>query len=235
MTSPAGEDLDARLAGLAAFADPVRRALYRYVIERGVPVSRDEAAAGVGVARHVAKFHLDRLEAEGLLDAEARRPPGRGGPGAGRPAKLYRRSARQIELSIPERRYELAGRILAEAVTESVEGGVGLAEALDRTANEVGRTFGAAARDRAGRRPGSGTVDAAVLDVLREVGCEPRDEPGGITLENCPFHALAQQYTELICGLNLALIRGVLSEAGSRTLEARLDPEPGRCCVRLRT
>ena len=78
-----GESLGDRLARLAALAEPARRRLYDFVVHQKEPVSRDEAAAGIGVARHVAKFHLDRLVASGLLDVEYRRPPGRGDDDSG--------------------------------------------------------------------------------------------------------------------------------------------------------
>src|SRR5690242_11670803 len=111
------DDFAADVVRVAALNEPVRRELYRYVVAQDEPVSRDKAAAATGVAHHVAKFNLDRLVADGLLDVEYARPPGRGGPGAGRPAKLYRRSAREIAVTLPERRYDLAGGVLAEAVT----------------------------------------------------------------------------------------------------------------------
>src|SRR5687767_15672 len=92
---------DAQVAGVAALGEPVRRRLYWFVAAQAHPVSRDQAADALGIARHIVKFHLDRLEADGLLEAEFSRPPGRGGPGAGRPAKLYRRSSRQFTVSLP--------------------------------------------------------------------------------------------------------------------------------------
>ncbi len=85
------EAFGVRATTVAALADPLRRALYRYVAEQPGAVSRDQAAEGVEVPRHTAKFHLDRLVDAGLLVAEFRRLTGRTGPGAGRPAKLYRR------------------------------------------------------------------------------------------------------------------------------------------------
>ncbi|REO55222.1 transcriptional regulator, partial [Mycobacterium tuberculosis] len=45
--------------------DPVRRQLYQFVCSQSMPVSRDQAADAVGIPRHQAKFHLDRLTAEG--------------------------------------------------------------------------------------------------------------------------------------------------------------------------
>src|SRR3954464_11035711 len=110
------EDLAGQIAAVGALADPARRALYPFLAASEAPVSRDQAAADVGLARHTVKFHLDRLVDEGLLETEYRRLSGRRGPGAGRPAKLYRRSTREFDVTLPERHYDLAGQILAEAV-----------------------------------------------------------------------------------------------------------------------
>ena len=122
--APSSPDFDLEVSGIAALGDPQRRALYRYVISRAGPVNRDQVAEGAGVARHVVKFHLDRLADEGLLAVEYARPPGRRGPGAGRPAKLYRRSARELAISLPQRDYQLAGRLLARAVTDAEREGI---------------------------------------------------------------------------------------------------------------
>src|SRR5947208_7959455 len=92
-----------RLAALAALDDPARRAVFDLVARAGTAVSRDTAAAALGVSRRVAAVHLDRLADQGLLAVEYRRPPGRGGPGAGRPAKLYRRADDEVAVSVPER------------------------------------------------------------------------------------------------------------------------------------
>src|SRR4051794_26175263 len=99
--TPSRSDLDARLEQVGALAESVRRALYRYVVAQDEPVTREQAAAGIGVALHVAKFNLDRLVEAGLLDADYRRPLGVGGPGAGRPAKAYRRADTDVEVSLP--------------------------------------------------------------------------------------------------------------------------------------
>src|SRR6266498_5837653 len=168
-----GDDFDAQVRGVAALAEPMRRALYRYVVDQPRPVSRDQAADGVGVSRHVAKFHLDKLQDEGLLEVEYRRPPGRGGPGAGRPAKLYRRSSRELAVSLPERRYELAGRVLVEAIEDAEHDGVAIAAALRRTAKGTGRTLGEEARRRVGSRASQAALQAAARGVLAEVGYEP--------------------------------------------------------------
>jgi predicted ArsR family transcriptional regulator len=229
------EGFDARVSGIASLTEPLRRALYRYVVSQPSPVSRDQAADGVGVAHHAAKFHLDKLVDEGLLEAEFTRPPGRGGPGAGRPAKRYRRSARELEVSVPERRYDLAGWLLARAVTDAERDGVPVGEALARAARDIGESFGIQARSRAGRRPSRNALSAAARDVLEQLGYEPQTRSSGIKLANCPFHVLADDYTELVCGMNLNLLQGMVTGLGPPGLEACPDPGPGRCCVRLRT
>ncbi len=227
-------DFDEQVAGIAALGEPVRRSLYRFVVSQPGPVSRDQAAAGAGVARHVAKFHLDKLVDDGLLDVEFARPPGRSGPGAGRPAKRYRRSPRELSVSLPPREYELAGRLLAEAVTAAQRDHVPVADALKDSARAVGATLGGRVRERAGRRPDRAAALDATTSVLGECGYEPRTGDDGVTLANCPFHALAQDYTDLVCGMNLELMAGLLDEVDGSGLEARLEPTPGQCCVRLR-
>jgi predicted ArsR family transcriptional regulator len=232
---PGAEDFDTRVTSIAALGEPVRRDLYRFVASRPEPVSRDQAAAGVGIARHVAKFHLDKLVDDGLLVVEYARPSGRRGPGAGRPAKLYRRSPRELAVSLPERHYELAGHLLARGVTEAGHDDAPVGDALRKAAHETGRTLGERARDRAGRRPSPSRLRAAVADVLAESGYEPRGDETGITLANCPFHALARDFTDLVCGMNLDLMDGLVDGLGTAALDPQLDPAPGRCCVRLRT
>jgi predicted ArsR family transcriptional regulator len=210
-----------RVAAVAALDDPVRRAVFDLVTRAGAAVGRDAAADALGMSRRVAAFHLDRLAEQGLLVVEYRRPPGRGGPGAGRPAKLYRRTDDEVAVSVPERHYDLVGGLLAAAVTESIDTGTPVQEVLHRTAYDAGRTIGAAAEN--------------LTTALKDAGYDPRqDADGGGVLGNCPFHRLAQQFTALVCGVNLELLRGIADGAGDRSCRAELDPGPGRCCVRLR-
>jgi predicted ArsR family transcriptional regulator len=230
---PLGPDFDAQVNGIAALGEPTRRAVYRYVAAHAGPVNRDQAASGAGVPRHVAKFHLDRLVEDGLLEVEYARPGGRGGPGAGRPAKLYRRSSHEISVSLPARHYELAGRLLARAVTQAGRDGTAVGDALRQAAGDSGRALGQQARQRAGKHPDESALLAATLHELGENGFEPRADPTGVTLANCPFHALAQDYTELVCGMNLDLMTGLIDGLQPTGFHARLDPAPGRCCVRL--
>ncbi|MGP3947478.1 helix-turn-helix transcriptional regulator [Streptomyces sp. 7N604] len=211
---------DADVSAIASLDEPTRRRLYDHVVRQPGPVSRDEAAAALGLARQTAAFHLDRLADESLLDVVYERRSGRAGPGAGRPAKLYRRSTKQVAVSLPDRRYELAGRLLAQAVEESDATGEPVRDVLHRKAEELGTQLG-------------GQESAGAFDLLERYGFEPRREGDAIVLANCPFHALAREHTQTVCGMNLHLLRGVLHGLGEGGLDARLAPAPGRCCVRL--
>ena len=226
-------NLDVQLDRAAALGDPVRRALYRLVALSREPVSRDQAAAGTGVARHVAKFHLDRLVQDGLLAFEYRRPAGRGGPGAGRPAKLYRRTDAQVDVTLPERRYQLAGELLVEAIAAAERDERPVVDAVRDVAAGAGHAVGSRARQSLGRRPRATEVTSTAMGVLAEHGYEPCVDAGDVVLANCPFHALAHQDADLVCGMNLAFLEGVVGGLGATAFHARLDPGETRCCVRL--
>lgn len=227
--SGAEQHREAQVAAVAALDEPTRRRLYDHVTREQGPVSRDEAAAALDLPRTTAAFHLDKLVAEGLLDVIHERRSGRTGPGAGRPAKLYRRAQCEVAVSLPERRYDLAGQLLAAAVAESERSGDSPRAVLDRRAYRWGRELAAAAR-LAG--DDEDTRDAA-LRILETHGYEPRPEGSGIVLGNCPFHALAQEHTELVCGMNLRLLDGLLDGLPRTGLTAVLAPTPHHCCVRL--
>ncbi|MGY1635963.1 helix-turn-helix transcriptional regulator [Geodermatophilus sp. SYSU D00742] len=220
-------DRSARVAAVAALAEPTRRRLYDHVVRQPGPVSRDEAAGALGVPRATTAFHLDRLVADGLLEVSFERRSGRTGPGAGRPAKLYRRAACTVGVSFPERRYDLAGELLAGALEEADASGEPPRAVLGRRARARGRGIGAVA----GR--GDAPARDSVVAALEEAGFEPREEGDAVGLANCPFHALAQQHAELVCGMNLRLLEGLLESVPGTGWTARLAPRPDRCCVRL--
>lgn len=217
------------VTGIGTLADPTRRALYLFVCDQTDPVSRDQAADAVGVARHQAKFHLDRLEEQGLLDSGYARTSGRTGPGAGRTAKLYRRSDREIAVSLPDREYELAGRLMAEAIAESADSTEPTLSALDRAAAAHGRSLGSAAGVAS---PSADPLDT-VIPLLRDNGYQPRREGRTVVLANCPFHGLVRTQPELVCRMNAALLGAVAAETTCGRLVAELSPAPDRCCVVL--
>jgi predicted ArsR family transcriptional regulator len=229
------ERRNAGLAALSSLDDPVRRRLYDFVAGRREPAGRDEAAAAAGIGRPLAAYHLDKLVELGLLTASYQRPPGRGGPGAGRPAKLYARSAAEFSVAVPPREYELAARLLAAAV-EADPGGTSR-PALRDAARRYGAGLGARAGEAGSGRPAEEAAPASPADgamtALRAHGFEPRrGDDGVIRLRNCPFHQLAAEHRDLVCGMNLALIDGLVAGLdGAAELRPELAPEPGHCCV----
>lgn len=215
-------DIQTQAAGIGALAEPIRRSLYEYVVAQPEPVGREQAAEAVELPVHKAIFHLDRLVDEGLLEVEFRRLSGRSGPGAGRPAKLYRRSEREWSVSLPPRRYDLVGHILATAVDRARREQVTLDEALDEVAAAEGVALGQEARP------------SPLPDVLAHQGYEPRTQDDVLVLANCPFDSLAQEHTELVCGLNRSFVQGVVDGLGRDDVTACLEPERGHCCVKVR-
>ncbi|MEU4197650.1 helix-turn-helix domain-containing protein [Kribbella sp. NPDC026611] len=210
---------DVRVQAVAALEEPTRRRLYEYVVGRPAPVSRDEAASALGLARTTAAFHLDKLTEEGLLDTCYERRTGRTGPGAGRPAKLYHRSDREIEITLPERQYAVAGHLLAAAIQDAEDEAILPREAVNRRARAYGETLGRTGTD--------------LTEVLEAHGFEPRPDGDAIALANCPFRRLAAEYPRLVCGMNLNLLTGLLETVGETGMQAQLDPQATGCCVRL--
>lgn len=215
---PAAPRLERQIANVAVLDDPVRRALYFYVTGRGEDVSRDQAARGVRISRALAAFHLDKLTSAGLLETTYRRLRGRKGPGAGRPAKLYRRTGTEVGVSLPQREYALAAHLLADALDKGVPVRV------------ASRAYGTAVGKRAKGE------SRRLLAMLREQGYEPcRAADGTIRMRNCPFDGLAREHRPLVCGMNQALLEGVIRGMGLDRSKAVLDPQPGMCCVTVRT
>jgi predicted ArsR family transcriptional regulator len=196
------------LEAVGALREPVRRAVYEFVVAQAQPVSRNEVADAVSIGRTLAAFHLDKLAESGLLETSF--APRAGGPGAGRPAKLYRRSEAELSVSLPPRDYRLLAGVLADAIERS-----GAEPAAYAAAHEQGAKL----------------AGGEMIPRLTAMGYEPfEDDDHTIRLRNCPFHALAQTHPGLVCGLNLALLEGLTGDNGQT---ARLDPGPTGCCVTI--
>jgi predicted ArsR family transcriptional regulator len=229
------DELERRVSAIAALDQPLRRRLYRLLTERAGWLTRDEASEMLAIPRSVAAFHLDKLAEAGVVDVMFERTTGRSGPGAGRPAKLYRRGTGEVSASVPERRYDLAGSLLASAIAESQRTGAPIAESLSASARAAGRVIGEEAVEATGRLTTREARRTAVVQLLARHGYEPvLDGRDQIALVNCPFHRLAEEHRTLVCGMNLDFLAGLLEGIGSADrLSARLAPEPGYCCVRI--
>ncbi|MFI5685417.1 helix-turn-helix transcriptional regulator [Streptomyces sp. NPDC051636] len=206
--------------------------MFAFIRRARRPVTRDEAAASVGISRKLAAFHLDKLVDAGLLRARY------GTPGAirkvGRQPKVYEPTDAEIRVSIPDRRHELLADLLLEAVlTEGA--GETAADAAVRTARERGRELGRAQREET--RPGRLGAERGLTvceRMLGRQGFEPvRETPTRLRLANCPFHPLAAKAPDLVCGMNHAFVTGYLQGMEITGVQAVLAPRPGECCVQL--
>jgi predicted ArsR family transcriptional regulator len=221
------------LAVAALLTDELRGRLYR-LVRRRHPLSRDEAAAAIGISRGLAAFHLDKLVAAGLLRARPQ-APSEGPPRVGRRPKIYEPSELELEITIPERHYQLVGELLVDAVAQATPQESPLAAAT-RIATARGEQLGAYfRRTRPLGRLGPERALTAAGEVLERHGYEPeRWNPHTLRLRNCPFHTLARRAPEIVCTINQALLDGLLRGLGDQRIQAVLVPRPGACCLELR-
>lgn len=230
---PDGVDEEWALGVLSLLNDDIRRRLYHFVRGRAHAVTRDEAAKALGISSKLAAFHLDRLVEGGLLEADFVTPVDLR-RGVGRAPKRYRPSLLEVSLSVPERRYDLVGEILVDALGQVGASGHPV-ETACQVAYRKGESIGATRRQELRRgRLGAERTIGEVRAMLDSLGFEPADDRDGLALRNCPFHALAQRDPQLVCGLNAAFVDGMLRGLGNSTVSAELAPQPGMCCVRIR-
>ena len=218
-----------RWRAVAALVDRSRRALYFYVRRQDHPVSRDEAAAAGRVSRSLAAFHLDKLVDAGLLQARYEAPADRP-RGRGRAPKVYEPVRDDLAITIPERRYQLAAEILADAVAADP---ADAPAAAAHHARQRGQALGARLRADGREAPLTGVLDELGFEPYRAGAAGGAGAAGRLRLRNCPFHALATRHTELICGINHAFLSGLVEGLAMPDIRARLAPRPGECCVEL--
>ncbi|MFB9907710.1 helix-turn-helix transcriptional regulator [Allokutzneria oryzae] len=229
---------DPQIRAIAVLDDELRRGMYEFIRAARRPVTRDEAAAAVGISRKLAAFHLDKLVDAGVLRADYQAVTGI--RKVGRAPKVYQPVGNDIRISIPPRHHDLLAGILLDAVlADSGNGGADrdARSATLRVARERGHDTGAAERERT--RPGRLGAERALTlaaAALARHGFEPdRRSPTCMRLATCPFHPLVAKAPEMVCGINHAFLVGLLDGLGATTVEAVLDPRAGECCVELRT
>jgi predicted ArsR family transcriptional regulator len=136
-----------------------------------------------------------------------------------------------VEISVPERHYDVVGEILVDALAGSRIDETPT-EAVHRVAYERGYRLGADARaTRRLGRVGPERATTVLVELLDDLGFEPASAPGRIVQRNCPFDRLARRSPTLVCGMNRGLVEGMVDGLGTSRLTAALGPEPGRCCV----
>ena len=235
-----------RIAAVASLGDENRRRLFDFVASAGSAVSRDAAAGALGLPRSTASFQLDRLVQDGLLAVEFRKLGGRGGPGSGRPAKLYLAAVREVAASVPDRNYDLAAELLVSAIEDSTSDGGTAREALLRAAYARGQSAAGAQRGTAGQAiAGTTAGEATFAGFLAAEGYRPEaDGDGGTVLLNCPFHRIAEGHADVVCAMNGAFLAGAAKGIGIDPgrvqalaiddLRAQGAAQPAQCCARIK-
>ncbi len=224
---------DPAIRAVAALDDELRRGMYAFIRAARRPVTRDEAAAAVGISRKLAAFHLDKLVDAGALRAHCE--PVAGIRRVGRTPKVYEPAETDIRISIPQRRPDILAGILLDAVLTEGREETAQKAAL-RAARDSGRELGAAERHES--RPGRLGPERALSlasRLLEQDGFEPaRETPTCLRLRNCPFHPLVAKAPKLVCGISQAFLSGLVEGLDAPAVEAVFGPRPGECCVELR-
>jgi predicted ArsR family transcriptional regulator len=236
VSSPSGDDRTgpptSAVVAVAALADDSRRRMYEFIRGARRPVSREEAAASIGISRKLAAFHLEKLVEVGLLRASS--APIGGSRRVGRTPKVYEPGDEDVRISIPERQPELLAQILLDAVLAEDDGGTVRTTATE-IARERGTVLGAAERDRnRGGRFGAERALSVLTGLLARHGFEPgREAATQLRLRNCPFQPLAGRAPEVVCALNHAFISGMVDGLQTASVMPTLIPRSGECCVQL--
>ncbi|MDE8667321.1 transcriptional regulator [Pseudarthrobacter sp. H3Y2-7] len=209
-----------RVTAIASLGDEKRRQLFQLVASSDTAVGRDDAADALGLPRSTASFHLDKLVQDGLLAVEFHKSAGRTGPGSGRPAKMYRPAANEVNASVPDRNYDLAGELLAVAIEHSTSTGEAVGDSLRMTSYRKGRELAAGA--------------GSLTEFMAGEGYDPRpDGEGGLVLANCPFHRLSDGHPGVVCAMNGSFLRGAAAACGEPEDCVAPNSVQGQCCARI--
>ncbi len=213
---------DQQIGDLAAsLGDATRRGIYISVREASEPVTANEIAELFGIHPNVARHHLDRLVDDGYLQVGHRRRSGRSGPGAGRPAKHYEITAKEVSVQFPRRRYDLLSELLLRVVERVAP------DLAADVAEQVGREYGRELAHEIGL-PADAGFDTAVQAVARAmmgVGFDTVVDPDERVLltKFCPFGQTAIDHPAVVCRLDQGIVRGLL-EAAHQTSVAIVTP-----------
>lgn len=211
-----------------ALADPTRLSLYQDLVSADRPLTVKEFAERFSLHPNVIRTHLQKLVDVGLVETKTRRS----GAG-GRPAKMYSPSENVSTLQFPPRDYRLLADVLLRFLSNGASGGKG---SLESTGMEAGRTLARETLDRAPRRitedPSERLDD--LLHIVSSLNLQPElstEESGEsrIKIRNCVFNELVKDYSELVCPLHTALLRGVVEEYfPDCEIDAQTGPEAKR-------
>lgn len=213
-----------------ALGDGTRRKVFFAVRESAEPLTRSEVAREIGIESRLAGFHLDKLVEMGFLESGLRRRT-QGGPGAGRPPKIYSLAETEMAVSLPARHHDLLAQLLLDAMTQE---GASPEERLEQVGFEFGRSL---AEDQAGDEPFTHTqAIAEVVRLLTRYGFAAElDGPSKTAIKacSCPFEEMAFHDPERVCGLDRSIWRGILSVVapGAKIVATTTRAEGAESCV----
>jgi predicted ArsR family transcriptional regulator len=200
--------LESRISDLtSALGDPTRRAIYIAVRESAEPLTTAHVAELFGIHPNVARHHLDRLADDGYLRVSHRRPSGKAGPGAGRPAKTYEATAKEVTVHFAPRRFEMLVEMLIRVLDEVAPDNVG------KVAEAVGRAYGEELAAEIGEpeEPGYDGAVQAVASAMTGLGfsVDPDVQGQRLLTSHCPFGEAATSHPEVICSLDRGIVAGM--------------------------
>jgi predicted ArsR family transcriptional regulator len=193
-------------------------------------VTAAQVAAEFSIHANVARHHLDRLADEGYLEITHKRPDGKNGSGAGRPAKCYTATDKEIEVQFPARRYDLLADLLIRIVQRLEP------ERASEIAAEVGREYGIelagtlSLPETAGFDSVLATVQQAMVDVGFAVDTNTTNRQ--LLMSHCPFGRTAFDHPEVVCSLDRGIVNGLM-EALDQVTDTVTAPKEtwGEGCV----
>ena len=200
------ETLNSRISDLtSALGDPTRRAIYIAVRESAEPMTTSKVAELFDIHPNVARHHLDRLAGDGYLKVSHQRRPG--GPGAGRPAKTYERTNKEVSVHFAPRRFEMLTEMLFQVLEEVSPPNVA------EIAEQVGRKYGEelAAEIGAPYDPGYDEAVQAVASAMTGLGfsVDPDIDGQRLLTSHCPFGETATNHPDVICSLDRGIVAGL--------------------------
>ena len=203
------EAFDQQIADLAGtLGDATRRGIYVTVRESTEPVTASQISEMFDIHANVARHHLDRLVSDEYLQVTRKRPSGRTGPGAGRPAKHYEPTRKNVSVQFPARRYDLLAELLLRVIERIAP------DNAAEVADEIGREYGRELAAEIGFPEDSGydTAAIAVASALMGVGFEVEARPDDHELVTrfCPFGESAKNHPAIVCQLDQGLVTGLL-------------------------
>ncbi len=200
------DTLDRRISDLtSSLGDPTRRAIYIAVREAAEPLTTSKVAELFDIHPNVARHHLDRLADDGYLKVSHQRRAG--GPGAGRPAKTYEPTNKEVSVHFAPRRFEMLTEMLFKVLEELSPPDVGA------IAERVGRSYGEQLASEIGApdEPGYDEAVQAVASAMTGLGfsVDPDVEGQRLLTSHCPFGETATSHPEVICSLDRGIVAGL--------------------------